>query len=817
MSIRSARRLFPLVLLPFATAGLVTSAMAQQSPFFTPGNVVVAVEGCGVYGGTCTSVPNGTGTGTGNSSPGGYGDNQAAPLTLFQFAPVGTASASYVNSLVLPQTPSGANLALSGEYGSSSEGTLHNSTGGQYLTLGAYGINAATFDASPTTYGAAPSNALAQSGSLTGQSTTPVARVITLIDAYGNVNSSTALFNIYNTNNPRSVFTADGLTAYISGQGTGTDATGGVFYTPLFATNNAPTAITGLDAASSTTANVYSQDTRDVQIYNNTLYVSTDTKGGTNSTRSYLGSLGSPAPTSLYNSNAGPTELALANNAATPVLVTSNGKLTLTASEVNGINASGQQINISPSGYFFANPYTLYIADTGNSKQTSASSLYGDGGLQKWINTKQDGTGTWELMYTVASGLGLIANTNAVKANTSGSTGLYGLAGVVNGASVYLYATNATLSDLDPTYLYGFTDTLAATTNPGTSFVKLATAPSDSNFKGVAFAPTLPTGSATITTSPSGLSFTTAGSGCTPGTYVSPVTLLWTPGSRCTLTVANAQTAQGTQYVFSNWQDGTRNTSDSVSAPTTSAVYNATFTSTFQPVGNLDQAIDSTTGKTTIPQNDSLFLSGWAADPLDGAPLSNVKAYIDGNLIGTPTLGGARPDVAAAYSSAYTNSGFSLTYAPSSLSIGSHNVTVVAIDSTAKSTTFGPIAINVTTANTAPVGNLDEAVDATTASTTVHQSDNLFVSGWAADPTDGSRIPSLNVLIDGTIAGIASQGVSRPDVASATGNASYGSSGYNVSLSAAGLSLGTHSITVVAKGSNNLSTSFGPITITVVP
>ncbi len=36
-------------------------AFAQQDPFFTPGNLVVTVEGCGVHGGTCTAVPNGTG------------------------------------------------------------------------------------------------------------------------------------------------------------------------------------------------------------------------------------------------------------------------------------------------------------------------------------------------------------------------------------------------------------------------------------------------------------------------------------------------------------------------------------------------------------------------------------------------------------------------------------------------------------------------------------------------------------------------------------------------------------------------------------
>src|ERR1700728_1257688 len=178
----------PVAKIALATALLMSIPAFAQTPQFTPGNLVVVVEGCGVYNGTCTSIPNGTGTGAGNSSAGGYGDNQAAPITLFQFLPSGTAGVTYVNSFVLPQTASGANLPISGEYGSSSEGALQLSGSRQYLTLMGYGINAATFDANPVLYGAAPSNALAQSGSLTGQSYTPIPRVVTLIDANGNVN-----------------------------------------------------------------------------------------------------------------------------------------------------------------------------------------------------------------------------------------------------------------------------------------------------------------------------------------------------------------------------------------------------------------------------------------------------------------------------------------------------------------------------------------------------------------------------------------------------------------------------------------------------
>lgn len=134
---------------------------------FSAGDLVMSVEG------------DGSGTGS-------YTDNQAAPLTLYEFAHKGTNSASLAGSLMLPQTASGANLPVSGEYGSSSEGGLQLTGNGKDLVIMGYGINA-----NPSAYGPAPTNtALGQSGSLTGQSYTPVARVVAVIGQNGSVNSS---------------------------------------------------------------------------------------------------------------------------------------------------------------------------------------------------------------------------------------------------------------------------------------------------------------------------------------------------------------------------------------------------------------------------------------------------------------------------------------------------------------------------------------------------------------------------------------------------------------------------------------------------
>jgi hypothetical protein len=458
----------------------LASAPVFAGTIFDTGNLVVSVEGCGIEGGTCTSVPNGTG------SSGGYGDNQAAPLSLFQFDPVNGTSglATYVNSLVLPQTTvAGGNFAVSGEYGSSSEATLQLSGNGQYLTIMGYGINANTLNANPNLYSATPNSALAQSGSLTGQNYTPVARVVALIDANGNVNSTTGLYNVFSTNNPRSAYTLDGTNIYVSGQGSGSDNTGGVFYTTVGSSSATP--VTGLD----TTSNTLSQDTRDVQIYNGQLYVSVDTKEGSGSARSYLGTLGSGTPTSTNTcdgsaTTCAPTQLPGFGTGKT-------GQLTVTAGNTNGINTIGSTVNLSPENYFFANSTTLYVADSGDGKQTSGSSALGDGGLQKWSLVD----GSWVLDYTLAAGLNLVPNTQADNPNGDDTTGLLGLTGelIDDGTEVEIFATNYTIGDLDPTYLYGITDLLSATTSTevtGESFDVIATAPADSNFKGVSFAPT---------------------------------------------------------------------------------------------------------------------------------------------------------------------------------------------------------------------------------------------------------------------------------------------------------------------------------------
>ena len=148
-------------------------------------------------------------------------------MTLEQITTTGT----IVSQIVMPETTAVVNgvteYAISSEYGSSSEGTLELSADGKSLVIAGYGVNPEIFnEGGAAVYGTA---AEAQSTSILGGQYTAVPRVIADINTDGVVDTSTALYDIFNNNNPRSVATVDGSSFYISGQGVKGDTTQGVF------------------------------------------------------------------------------------------------------------------------------------------------------------------------------------------------------------------------------------------------------------------------------------------------------------------------------------------------------------------------------------------------------------------------------------------------------------------------------------------------------------------------------------------------------------------------------------------------------------
>ncbi len=444
-----------------ALAGVPRMALAQAITSFSPGDLVID-----------------TVTGTALDS--------ASPMTLQEFSlGSGGTTATSVGTFMLPQTSNGANSAISGEYGSASEGFLTQSVNGQYLTIMGYGVNAAAFNSAPiSTYG---TSALGQTTSLTGQTVTTVPRVVALISGNGNVDTSTALTGVFNTNNPRSVVTIDGSSFYVSGQGASkTDTTQGVFYATLGATTATP-----IDTSTDTRALAISN----VLTGTNTLYVSRDQNppgsGGQNFTN--VSSLTGPGGT-LPTSSAGLTTTHIVPPASPNSLGGNNGSINVTAATENGVNNSrvGKFVYLSPEQYFFANSTTLYVADSGQPKNGNANAAaLGEGGLQKWSLIG----GTWTLDYDLVAGLNLVNNANVSTTDPTlpGVTGLFGLTGEVVNGQVELFATSYGLNELSPSYLYEITDTLSDTTiaqASGESFNTLYSAPSDISIRGVAFAPT---------------------------------------------------------------------------------------------------------------------------------------------------------------------------------------------------------------------------------------------------------------------------------------------------------------------------------------
>ena len=164
-----------------------------------------------------------------------------------------------------------------------------------------------------------------------------------------------------------------------------------------------------------------------------------------------------------------------------------------------------------PFGLWFADAYTLYVADEGNGDNTYSSGKFTKAaaqkaaGLQKWVF---DGN-KWNLAYTLQSGLDLGApysvagypeeNNVATGLPWAPATdGLRNVTGRVNSdGTVTIWAITSTVSGngdqgADPNKLVMITDNLSATTGPapvGESFATIRTAGLGEVLRGVSLAP----------------------------------------------------------------------------------------------------------------------------------------------------------------------------------------------------------------------------------------------------------------------------------------------------------------------------------------
>jgi uncharacterized repeat protein (TIGR01451 family) len=373
-----------------------------------------------------------------------HSDGQTTVISLAEFSPTIAANSSPLMVFPLPSAASGNNVGITGEYATSSESRIQLTGDGQYLTIGGYSA-AQAFIYAPNSV---PNGALAQSPCAT------VPRVMALISASGNVDTSSVFNDIYNTNNPRCVYSPDDTHLYLSGQGSGSGDEGGIYYTQVGTnTTSGGAAPTGIFNGVST---------RQVQIYQGNLYYTCD-----------------------QNSSSKGTQTGIFEFTGTPT--TASSPLTNTGTRLTPAN-NGSGVNYSPDGIFFANATTMYVADTGVPKIGTGS---GAGGIQKWVYNGS----AWVLQYNMT-------NSNFVSPSlaptaTHGETGFEAIAGKVVGGVAYLYAVSYTAGDGDPDGLYAITDTVSATSYSGQTFTEIAAAPGiqasgtnpDFIFKGVSFAP----------------------------------------------------------------------------------------------------------------------------------------------------------------------------------------------------------------------------------------------------------------------------------------------------------------------------------------
>lgn len=151
-----------------------------------------------------------------------------------------------IRTIALPTTLNGTNKRFTGVGSAINMGFLTRSADKRFLVLGGYDCNV----------GEKP----------WGKQASDANRVVALVDAYGNIDTSTALNNLFNTKDIRSAVSSDGTDIWVSGSG-GLSYNGGVFYT----TKGSSSGILLNNEGGNTT-------TRNLRIFDNQLFVSRDTE-----------------------------------------------------------------------------------------------------------------------------------------------------------------------------------------------------------------------------------------------------------------------------------------------------------------------------------------------------------------------------------------------------------------------------------------------------------------------------------------------------------------------------------------------------------
>jgi N-acetylmuramoyl-L-alanine amidase len=184
----------------------------------------------------------------------------------------------------------------------------------------------------------------------------------------------------------------------------------------------------------------------------------------------------------------------------------------------------------------------------------------------------------------------------------------------------------------------------------------------------------------------------------------------------------------------------------------------------------------------------TITLVGWA---FDNVGISGIQILLDDVVIGSPTLGFARPDIPIAFPGAPANSGIEFAFDSSKFPNGPHVISTVVSNTSGITTTMqSQITINQASDVITPQGPL--TLDTPSANSTIVGTTNI--SGWAFDNV---AITKVNILLDGGLIGSATLGLSRPDIKAGLIGAPT-NSGFNFTFNSASFPNGAHVISYVA-------------------
>lgn len=265
-----------------------------------------------------------------------------------------------------------------------------------------------------------------------------------------------------------------------------------------------------------------------------------------------------------------------------------------------------------------------------------------------------------------------------------------------------------------------------------------------------------------------------------------------------------------TSYIMSLWngeipssQGPTRTSSGP--APVKSGVARSRYRTV---TGSVDVAGDGT-GAATLPQGGTLYVGGWAADTVDGAPVQTVTVFVDGASKGEAVLGSVRSDVARAYKRGdFAASGWTFEMPAAGLSRGSHMITATGAGPSGTAPLGPGKSIAIRSGGDAVVGYVDVIG-------TMVEGEGFCVNGWAGDTAAGAPVQAVTVLIDGHAKGNATLGGPRPDVAAAFGRPDFANSGWTFCTRTQGFDPGTHTIRGVATGASGTAQLGPPRTISI--